>query len=155
MALSAENRQMSYCAAADTICAFIFWTTGKMDGVLPFWVYTRHLDKLEQKFQQFWNLLTNPELMIPILHIFMTKNILVTKGGTLCNFWMMGSQGQYKDLSYGLKTLHGYGVLEWENLQSPFNFSLFYILNHPTVRCKVYIGYLVYLYLFLHLLLYL
>ena len=61
---------------------------------------------------------------------------LETKGGTLWNFWMMGSQGQYKDLSYGLETLHGnsYGVLEWENLQSPFNFSLFYILNHPNVH---------------------
>ena len=97
---------------------------------------SKAVDRLEQKFQQFWNLLTKPELMIPILHIFMTKNILVTKGGTLWNFRMMGSQGQYKDLSYGLETLHGnsYGVLEWENLQSPIQLILFYILNHPTLN---------------------
>ena len=48
-----------------------------------FFMISQATDMLEQNFQQFWTLLTKPDLMIPIFHIFMTKNILVTKGSPL------------------------------------------------------------------------
>ena len=81
---------------------------------------------LEQKFKQFWNLLTNPELMIPILHIFMTKNILVTKGGTLWIFRPRILWGELKDLTQRAEIFCGkfYEVLKWENAVSQIKFQL-------------------------------
>ena len=46
-----------------------------------FFMISQATDMLEQKIQQIWILHIQLVLMIPILHIFMTKKLLCPKGG--------------------------------------------------------------------------